>query len=407
MPRRDGGAGAVQLGGITAIVLFIFTLFAFVAETQLTQYVQTGLGFRQPYLIFYIVHSFFMIMFPIHFLVLILTRKHSPRAVWNGLVYALRTHISSPGESHPHAPFPTWKLARLVFLLTCGMTVPSLCWFIAVTWAPLTDVTALWNTNAFFAYIVSVKLFRLDWEPRRLFAVVLATAGAAAVVYGGSTNSPPSEDAPALSATQVIKVPNALVGDLLTLVAAIVYGVYQVLYKIHAALPTDPDTVETPIQAPYEPLADSLEDGSDPNRIQIVGPVDDQEMVFPPPFALYPNLLTSAIGVCTLLVFWIPMPILQLSHVRNFELPGDPWTAFTILGIAFTGVVFNAGFMILLGLWGPILTSIGSLLTIVLVFLSDIIFGGAVETITLWSLLGCGVIVIAFGVLAYDMMRTL
>lgn len=60
---------------------------------------------------------------------------------------------------------------------------------------------------------------------------------------------------------------------------------------------------------------------------------------------------------------------------------------------------------ILLGLWGPILTSIGSLLTIVLVFLSDIIFGGAVHTITVWSMLGCGAIVSAFGVLAYDMLK--
>ena len=61
---------------------------------------------------------------------------------------------------------------------------------------------------------------------------------------------------------------------------------------------------------------------------------------------------------------------------------------------------------ILLGLWGPILTSIGNLLTIVLVFFSDIIFGGAVETITVWSMLGCGAIVSAFGILAYDMMRS-
>lgn len=60
---------------------------------------------------------------------------------------------------------------------------------------------------------------------------------------------------------------------------------------------------------------------------------------------------------------------------------------------------------ILLGLWGPILTSIGSLLTIVLVFISDIIFGGAAQTITVWSLLGCGSIVVAFSILAYDMMQ--
>ena len=57
-------------------------------------------------------------------------------------------------------------------------------------------------------------------------------------------------------------------------------------------------------------------------------------------------------------------------------------------------------FQILLGVWGPVVTSVGNLLTIVLVFLSDIIFGGAVDTITIWSVLGSSAIVVAFGILA-------
>ncbi len=49
------------------------------------------------------------------------------------------------------------------------------------------------------------------------------------------------------------------------------------------------------------------------------------------------------------------------------------------------------------------MVSVGSLLTIVLVFLSDMIFGGAVDTLTVWSVLGCSSIVVAFAILAYDM----
>ena len=60
---------------------------------------------------------------------------------------------------------------------------------------------------------------------------------------------------------------------------------------------------------------------------------------------------------------------------------------------------------VLLGVWGPIVTSVGSLLTIVLVFISDAIFGGAVQTVTIWSVLGCGSIVFAFALLAYDMAK--
>ena len=103
-----------------------------------------------------------------------------------------------------------------------------------------------------------MKLFGLRWEPRRLASVLLATAGAAAVVYGGSSSSP-SGDADA-STAQTSAGP--VVGDVLTLIASVVYGVYQVLYKIYAALPTDPsefDTVSTDPPA-YEPITSEEEE---------------------------------------------------------------------------------------------------------------------------------------------------
>lgn len=59
---------------------------------------------------------------------------------------------------------------------------------------------------------------------------------------------------------------------------------------------------------------------------------------------------------------------------------------------------------ILLGVWGPIVTSVGSLLTIVLVLISDVLLG-ALETLTLWGVTGSAMIVIAFGVLAHDALK--
>jgi len=411
MTTRHNNVAGVNLGGPTAVILFVFVLLGFVIETQLTQYVQTNLGYRQPYFIFYFVHSFFSMIFPAHFLYLTFASKHSPKALWRGLMHALKTHVP-PISSHVdhvtlHRPFPTGGFVRLVLLLTAGMSVPGLCWFIAVTLAPLTDTTALWNTNAFFAYIAAVKLFKLNWEIRRLSAVLLATAGAVAVVYGGSISTdrsdPPSQDPPDVSTG--FKPTAALTGDLLTLVAAVVYGIYQVLYKMYASLPTDPDPIESRIEAPYEPLPEDVEEVSSVPLDQPSEAAVPEDMVYPPPFALYPNMLTAAIGICTFLILWIPIPILHVLGIRPFYLPHDWKTAAVLLGIAVSGIVFNAGFMVLLGLWGPILTSIGSLLTIVLVFLSDIAFGGAIETITIWSLLGCGSIIVAFGILAYDMIE--
>jgi len=78
---------------------------------------------------------------------------------------------------------------------------------------------------------------------------------------------------------------------------------------------------------------------------------------------------------------------------------------FAIGGVALSGVFFNAGFMILLGIWGPVVASIGNLLTIVLVFISDMIVGNGVEPITVWNVMGAGSIVAAFGILAHDVMQ--
>lgn len=197
-------------------------------------------------------------------------------------------------------------------------------------------MTALWNTNAFFAYVFTVLLTGAKWDARRLAGVVIATAGALAVVYGGSTadtDKAPSSDAAAQGRA------SPLIGDLMTLAASIGYAGYQVFYKLYAALPNDP---EVQADAQYAPLAASVEDLSE--DVEDV-PADDG-IIRPLPFGLYPNLLTSLIGVCTLVLLWVPVPLLDAWGIVPLELPRDGLTYLVIAGIAVTGSVFNAGFMV-------------------------------------------------------------
>jgi hypothetical protein len=49
---------------------------------------------------------------------------------------------------------------------------------------------------------------------------------------------------------------------------------------------------------------------------------------------------------------------------------------------------------------------VGGLTTIVLMFISEAIFGDGLEALTIWSIMGSAVIVIAFGMLAHDMVRS-
>lgn len=361
-------------------VVFIAVLAAFVIESELTQYVQTTLAYRHPYFLFYMVHSSFAIIFPLHLCYLVLSTKASAMAYCRGLRLALLNHLSSTNDSS----FPFWGFTVLLFCLTIGVTLPALLWFAAVTLAPLSDVTAIWNTNAFFSYLIAVKVFGLSWHKRRLAAVVLATAGVLIVVYGGSKTSNPS----ATSSQHAIA---PFVGDLLTLIASVGYALYQVMYKKYAVLPSDPEAISE--GAAYQQLSEESEH---------LVPSDLEHIAYPPPFGLHPNLLTCAIGVVTFLFFWIPIPVLHYLGIEPFGLPENLTTLWAIAGIGLSGTVFNAGFMILLSVWGPIITSVGGLLTIVLVFITDALFGAGWQVVTVWSVLGCCTISAAFAILAYD-----
>ncbi len=112
------------------------------------------------------------------------------------------------------------------------------------------------------------------------------------------------------------------------------YGLYQVLYKIYAALPSDPEAAELL----YEQI---------PEDDEVLDPsATDADMVYPPPFGFHPNLLTSMLGFSTLVLLWIPIPFLHWSGAELFKLPRNFATFISIVGIALSGVVFNAGFMV-------------------------------------------------------------
>lgn len=386
----------------TAAVIFPITLLAFVAESQLTQHVQTNLHYQQPYFLFYIVHTSFSITYPIHILYLISTTSHTPTQLWNGVKAAIVTRLNQDlPQSSRSTEFEPIKFLYLVLALTVGITIPSLLWFAAIAISSVTDVTAIWNTNAFFAYLISVKVFGLKWEARRLGAVLLATIGVIVLVYGGYGGRNSSEQANAeardgSNANASAQSFPPLAGDLLTLIGSVGYAAYQVFYKRYAAIASDSDSEG--LHDEYEPLPGSDIEG--PRRRSVMS----VDVEIEPPFGLYSNFVTSCIGFATLVLLWIPIPFLHWTGSEPFFLPQNAQTLGAIIGIALTGSIFNAGFMILLGLWGPIITSVGGLLTIVLVFISDVLLGET-DALTLWSVLGSATIIAAFGVLAYDMTR--
>ena len=194
-------------------------------------------------------------------------------------------------------------------------------------------------------------MFKLPWERKRMFAVLLATAGVMAVIYGGASIPEGSNKQPEIS-RRAPTATSPLLGDLLTLVASVGYGLYQVFYKRYLALPSDPEREELS-RSSYIPIPrTSFDDVNDDGSLaEDITSRDSQPTfdtaIYPPPFGLHPNLLTSLTGILTLLLFWIPLPILHYIGAEPFHLPTNWYVALVILGIAVTGVMFNAGIMVI------------------------------------------------------------
>ncbi|QRW05219.1 transmembrane protein [Ceratobasidium sp. AG-Ba] len=258
------------------------------------------------------------------------------------------------------AEFPWVRYIIFVSLITAGMTCPALLWYASVSLAPVSDVTAIFNTHAFWAYLLSTALIPPQdgtsrWQLHKLFAVLLACAGVFATVYGSV------DDGQNTGVAATPSTSTALLGNLLTTISAISYALYQVAYKKYAV----PDAHR---EEAYEPLQTEEGDVEQRNVTQ-----ED-----PLPFGFH-----------------------AVDRGGNFELPPDGWTTACVAAIAVSGLTFNAGFMILLSLWGPIVASVGNLLTIVLVMFVDVLISG-LSVVTIWSLLGSGLIIAGFTILVLD-----
>lgn len=107
---------------------------------------------------------------------------------------------------------------------------------------------------------------------------------------------------------------------------------------MYAALPTDPEVTSEHLygQITSEDV-DEGHFGADDTR---------NKDTLPLPFGLHANFLTTCIGLLTLTTLWLPIPFLHYYDIEPFLAPPDTRTILAITGIALSGVVYNAGFMV-------------------------------------------------------------
>ena len=219
---------------------------------------------------------------------------------------------------------PVAYMIRTAAIVTTSLTVAGGSWYVAVDLTSASDLTAIYNCSAFFAYAFSIPLLNDKFRLDKVLSVAVAIAGVLTVAYGdsGSAKSGSQSGGAANGGDKKDEEPQyRLVGNIIIGVGSVLYGLYEVLYKKLACPP----------------------EGTSPGRGMI-----------------FANTVGSLIGLFTLTVLWIPLPILHFLNLETFELPQGQ-AAYLLLISVLANATFSGSFLVLISLTSPVLSSVAAL----------------------------------------------
>ncbi|ODQ66850.1 hypothetical protein NADFUDRAFT_13315, partial [Nadsonia fulvescens var. elongata DSM 6958] len=351
---------------VYAGIALAISLVTFIAQTESAGYLANTLNYKKPIFTLYLTHCSWVLLWPAQLAFLrIKKRRVSFSVFWSRHIYQLRTTALSVVDAQsvplsslrPLAALPAKEQDRVIFrymlkscLICClALNVAGSSWYIAVNLTTPSDLTAIYNCSAFFAYSFSVLLLGEKVHKDKIFSVILAIIGVIIVAYtGGSDKSSNTSDFPYRT------LGNAIIG-----VGSVLYGLYEVLYKKLACPPQN---------------------------------------VSPRKQAIFANAVGSIIGFLNMILLWVLLPVLHLTGLERFELPEGEVTYMIILTVL-SNAIFSGSFLVLLSLTSPVISSVAALITIFLVAIVDwLLFG---TSIGFGGFIGGIVIVIAFGLLTY------
>lgn len=357
---------------IYASFFLLVSLVSFVVQTETAVYIQHELGWNKAYCMLWLTHGSWSLLYPIQLLILrVQKRKLTWAAFWRrhkSLVTSTAQMVQSQDlylspTTTSSSPWP--YMLKTTSFITTFLTMAGGSWYVAVNMTSPSDLTAIYNCSAFFAYVFSILLLHDKLRLDKMLSVGLAIAGVLVVAYGdseepkhgshsgGATNPNPDADPPN----------NKLVGNLVIGIGSVMYGFYEVLYKKYACPP----------------------EGASPGRSVI-----------------FANSFAGMIGTFTLCVLWIPLPILHWTGVETFSLPTGK-TAALLAVSTLSNAVFSGSFLVLMSLTSPVLSSVAALLTIFLVAITDFFITG--KPLSIAAITGGSLIIVAFLMLSWATYR--
>lgn len=184
-------------------------------------------------------------------------------------------HLAS--GNHHRSPVP--YMLKTTAFVTSALTIAGGSWYVAVNLTTASDLTAIYNCSAFFAYAFSIPLLKDKLRFDKVFAVCVAIIGVLVVAYGDRPEKKVSKGG---TTKEDSEAGHRLLGNVIIGFGSVLYGLYEVLYKRFACPP----------------------EGTSAGRGTI-----------------FANTFGSLIGAFTLSVLWIPIPILHFLGWEKFVFP--------------------------------------------------------------------------------------
>ncbi|MCJ1313495.1 hypothetical protein MMC25_007174 [Agyrium rufum] len=269
------------------------------------------------------------------------------------MVESQELHLTTRDTHKSPVPY----ILKTTAFVTTALTVAGGSWYLAVDLTTASDLTAIYNCSAFFAYAFSIPLLKDKLRFDKIMAVGIAIAGVLIVAYGDSGS-------PAGEGKESEEAKSRTWGNIIIGIGSVLYGLYEVLYKKLACPP----------------------EGVSPGR----------GMIFAMTFG-------SLIGCFTLFVLWIPLPILHYTGLETFEFPRGE-AAWMMLISVLANATFSGSFLVLISLTSPVLSSVAALLTIFLVAIVDWALPNG-QAISAAALVGGLLIIGAFVLLSWSTYR--
>ncbi|GMM27573.1 hypothetical protein DAMA08_002890 [Martiniozyma asiatica (nom. inval.)] len=362
---------------VFVLILFIVSLVSFVSQTELTSILYSEYGFDEPIFLLFLTHGFWWLLWPIQCTFIASYKaisKLSKRRWTHSFIRSIKaqhqniyhtceltTKYNNSGYTmlYPNPKFSFDELSlflhsealRYMFItclkLSVVLNVAGITWYIAMSLSTGADVTAIYNCSAFTAYLFAIPLLGDRLTPLKAGAVVIAIFGVFIVAYSG----PPNDG----------EYPYRTLGNFIILIGAILYGLYEVLYKCWACPPSNEISA----------------------RRQ----------------ATFSNFTMCLMGISSLFLMGIPMAFIHITGIYRFNvsLTFKGWSI--LLGSILSNHIFSVSFLGLMGLTDPVFSSVASLLTILVVGLWEWFVRGV--TITFTQILGYIGITVGFLIIGY------